>query len=46
MADGADADLLLQIVLEGLEELDVSLAAIFHLERPDVAFAALEIDLD
>src|SRR4030095_5351848 len=34
MADRTDADLLLQIVLERLEELEISLAAILHLESP------------
>src|SRR5262249_23749687 len=46
MAYCADRDLLLQIVLEGLEEIEIALVAILHLERPDVAAAALEINLD
>ena len=46
MAHGADADLLLQIVLEGLEQLEILLVAVLHLQRPDVAAAALQIDLD
>src|ERR1039458_8548522 len=46
MAHDPDADLLLQIVLEGLEQLDILLVAILHLQRPDIAAAALQIDFE
>src|SRR6185369_12903349 len=46
MTYGADADLLLQIVLERLEQLQILLIAVFHLERPDIAAAPLQVNLD
>src|ERR1022692_2274874 len=46
MADRADRDLLLEIVLEGLEQLDIPLVAILHLQGPHVAPAPLQVDLD
>src|SRR5439155_14244631 len=46
VADGADADLLLEIVLEGLEQLEVLLVAVLHFERPHIAPASLEINLN
>src|SRR6266478_621008 len=46
MADGAQADLLLEIVLEGLKEFEILLISIFHLERPHVAPTSLQIDFD
>src|SRR5262249_24744557 len=46
MADGADADLLLQIVSERRKQLEILATAILHLERPDIALATLEVQLD
>ena len=33
-------------LLERLEQLEILLVAVFHFERPDIAAAALQIDLD
>src|ERR1041385_8424553 len=46
VADDADGDLLLEAVPVGAEELEVGEAAVLHLDRPDVAVYALEVDLD
>ena len=42
VADGADIDLLLQVVAERRKQLDVLLVPVFHLECPDIAPAPFE----
>src|SRR6266496_3849062 len=46
VADGTDADLLLQVVAKWREQFDVTLIAVLHLQRPDIAAASLEVNLD
>ena len=46
MADNADADFFLQVVLVRREEFEVFLVAVFHFERPDVAAATFEINFE
>ena len=42
----ADGNLLFEIVLERREQLEVFLLAVLHFERPHVAAAALQVNLD
>src|ERR671924_108145 len=39
MADGTNADFLLQVVFQRFEALEILLVAILHLQRPDIALA-------
>src|ERR671924_795103 len=46
MAHGANGNFFLESVLERGKKLEVFLVAVFHLQRPHVAAAALQINLD